>query len=309
PYWTRRGDVARAGEYERKAGEQRALAEKTHERGLAALGEQASARGLLRRGTVDERREAARKLRACRDIEGLMAALEDPDAETRDIAARAVAASNEPAAVAVDRESAAGKTLAPHLLEAQRAAAPEFFATRLAGLSSGDARVRAACDGALSDALGAAPGGTREAFEDRIRKRLEPGAAAEFTGGEKAVARQSWEDVERDWRLDRPADGIPADGWRLSVKAFLDVPADTVAELLVHCDDAIRVRVDGRAVIDEWTEAPEPLFRRTPLKLAKGLHSLELEYEDRSGVAVLRAWLAPGRDEVQPLKPLLRRLR
>lgn len=308
PYWKGRGDAAKVAEYERRAGEQRALAEDVHARALAAVGEQASARGILKRGSPEERREAARRLAAFRDIEGLLPALEDADEATRDLAARAIAASNDLTALALDPAGAAGKALAPRLQAEQRAASPGFFATRLAGLSHVDPRVRAACAGALAGALGAAPGGTRDAFEAALRARLEPGAAVELAAGGTAAARQSWEDLERDWRLEPPADGLPADGWRMSARAFLDVPADTVAELLVHCDDAVRVRIDGRAVIDEWTEAPEPLFRRAPLKLAKGLHSFELEYEDRSGVAVLRAWLAPGRDEVHPLRPLLRRL-
>lgn len=118
---------------------------------------------------------------------------------------------------------------------------------------------------------------------------------------------QAWEDLEHDWRLQAPAENFPADGWSLRATGFLEMNEDLVAELIVQCDDAIRVRIDGRLVIDEWAAAPEPLFRRAPLKLERGWHSFMLEYEDRSGVAVLRAWLAPGRDQMEPLAPHLRR--
>lgn len=313
PYWERRGDTERAREYAARAKEQRKLSEIAAKRAAECGHGDAEARRLLPAGTPEEQRTGARLFAARRDAAGLRASLEGPDAQARDIAAKALFEMNDPFALAVFADTDAGKALAAQRKEVEASPRPEDFLARLRGLSSDQAGVRPGCAESLARMLGPVPEGDpaalRAAFEKSLRNRLETGVQVEFRARGKSVAREAREDLGFDWRLEAPVRGCPEDGWALSARAFLDLPDDTVAELLVHCDDAVRVRIDGRAVIDEWTGAPEPLFRRTPLKLAKGLHSFELEYEDRSGVAVLRAWLAPGRDEVQPLGPLLRRLR
>ncbi len=189
--------------------------------------------------------------------------------------------------------------------EAQRAAVARLAAREdLAGLRLAlectDADARDLASRTLARIPGAGPPRDASALAAGVDVEL---VHASISPG----ARQAWEELEHDWRLQPPAENFPADGWSLRATAFLEMKEDLVAELIVQCDDAIRVRIDGRLVIDEWAAAPEPLFRRAPVKLSKGWHSFVLEYEDRAGVAVLRAWLAPGRDEMEPLAPHLRR--
>lgn len=192
-----------------------------------------------------------------------------------------------------------GKPEAQRTAVARLAAREDVAGLRLA-LECTDADARELASRTLARISGAEP--------PRDATALAAGVDVEFVASTIPLgARQAWEDLEHDWRLQPPAENFPADGWSLRATAFLEMKEDLGAELIVQCDDAIRVRIDGRLVIDEWATAPEPLFRRAPLKLAKGWHSFVLEYEDRAGVAVLRAWLAPGRDEMEPLAPHLRR--
>jgi hypothetical protein len=93
-----------------------------------------------------------------------------------------------------------------------------------------------------------------------------------------------------DWMWFRPrVAGIPATNWMLSAATEMTLPAGAW-RLRTVSDDAIRVRVDGRLVIDHWTPH-ESAVDEAPIE--SGTHRLEVEYLQRDGWVELRLEVLP----------------
>ncbi len=78
--------------------------------------------------------------------------------------------------------------------------------------------------------------------------------------------------------------GLPVNHAALSATGDVTVPAGD-HELLVISDDGVRVWVDDKLVIDNWT-AHESTINRAPI--ARGRHKLRVEYYDLTGFGELR---------------------
>jgi hypothetical protein len=74
---------------------------------------------------------------------------------------------------------------------------------------------------------------------------------------------------------------------------FLDVPADGVYAFHAKADDGVRLRIDGKAWIDEWEVGGTAGDARG--FLAKGRHPIEIDYFDQGGGRILELrWTPPG---------------
>jgi hypothetical protein len=85
-------------------------------------------------------------------------------------------------------------------------------------------------------------------------------------------------------------DGVPADNVAVVAEADLTLPDGDYAIRTIS-DDAIRVTVDGRRVIDHWTPHESALDRAA---LSGGAHHIKVEYFEKDGFAELRLEILKG---------------
>ncbi|MBI2921683.1 MAG: hypothetical protein HYY18_11425 [Planctomycetes bacterium] len=329
-WWKKKGDAKRSAEFEAEAAEQEAKAEAARKR-IAAEYEEGwdpeKLRLAVRTGSAEDARDAVSRLAFLKHRDGLREALEHGGREVNLRALRALAGMRDVKGIFLASKSAdeqVRKTAAGVIDCRAPQSGPEWV-IRCSGVGLSAKRAsdlsRFCVDRILrfvreEDAPhNGSPLYLRHygcLWSVPLKVQGSPGGlSAEFFAEpelEGKCVSQTIEDFDFDWGRDAPAEGIPENGWSFRASGFLYVEKETVAELLVQCDDAIRVRIDARAVIDQWAEAPEPLYRRAPIVLKPGAHSFVVEYADRGGLAALRMWLAPGRDEFAPLGPMLRRM-
>ncbi len=101
--------------------------------------------------------------------------------------------------------------------------------------------------------------------------------------------------TRRESRLDyqwyRPRHGLPQERWALEARATVDVPAGEHT-LRVISDDAARVWVDGRLVLDRATPGGSEVMSA---ELPSGRHELRVAFYQLTGWTELRVDLVPGR--------------
>ena len=97
--------------------------------------------------------------------------------------------------------------------------------------------------------------------------------------------------LDFDWKSGAVGDGVGADHFgTLATSEFLC--ATGTWHLATVSDDGIRVWVDGKLVIDDWTHhGPTP--HDADLDLAAGKHAIRVEHFEIDGWAALRVVLAP----------------
>lgn len=95
--------------------------------------------------------------------------------------------------------------------------------------------------------------------------------------------------VDFNWGLGSPAEGIPADGFsaRWTRRLHFDEGAYRFA---VSADDGVRLRIDGRLVLDQWHDSTQEAYS-LDVELADGEHLLQIEYyENLGGARILFQW-------------------
>jgi PKD repeat protein len=95
--------------------------------------------------------------------------------------------------------------------------------------------------------------------------------------------------INFDWGTGSPGPGVPADNFSARWSRNPSFPAGTY-RFYVWVDDGVRLWIDGNLVIDQWHDsAPTTYSANVPL--ADGVHSLRMEYYERSGSALAQlAW-------------------
>jgi PKD repeat protein len=95
--------------------------------------------------------------------------------------------------------------------------------------------------------------------------------------------------VNFDWGTSSPGLGVPADDFSARWGRSLSFPAGTY-RFYVWVDDGVRLWIDGNLVIDQWHDSA-PTTYSASVPLADGVHSLRMEYYERSGSALAQlAW-------------------
>jgi single-stranded DNA-binding protein len=94
--------------------------------------------------------------------------------------------------------------------------------------------------------------------------------------------------IDFDWKAGAPAPGLPADNFsaRWSRKVTFEAG---LYRFYAWADDGIRFYVDGDLVLDEWHDsAGDEVY--TVEQTLSGRHRLEVEYYERTGVALVKVW-------------------
>jgi hypothetical protein len=105
--------------------------------------------------------------------------------------------------------------------------------------------------------------------------------------GSPALVRND-QKVDFDWKAGAPAPGLPADNFsaRWSRKVTFEAG---LYRFYAWADDGIRFYVDGDLVLDEWRDsAGDEVY--TVEQTLSGRHRLEVEYYERTGVALVKVW-------------------
>jgi parallel beta-helix repeat protein len=97
--------------------------------------------------------------------------------------------------------------------------------------------------------------------------------------------------IDFAWGGGRPNDAVPADHFATLATTTMELPAGNY-EIRTVSDDGVRLWVDERLVIDNWTWHP-PHEDEAVMSLEEGKHSLRLEHFEIDGVAQLQLSLRP----------------
>jgi hypothetical protein len=101
--------------------------------------------------------------------------------------------------------------------------------------------------------------------------------------------------VDFGWGTGRPAPRVGADTFSVRWTGRVLPPADGTWTFVTRSDDGVRLWVDGRRIIDNWTTHTLTENRGSIALTADRAHDVRLEYFDRSGSATVRLlWSGPG---------------
>ena len=84
---------------------------------------------------------------------------------------------------------------------------------------------------------------------------------------------------------------LPADYFATVAEGKFEVPEGTYI-LNVTSDDGVRVYVDGKKVLEDWTWHG-PKLDKVELKLGKGQHTIRVEHFEIDGYSTLKVALQP----------------
>jgi regulator of sirC expression with transglutaminase-like and TPR domain len=120
---------------------------------------------------------------------------------------------------------------------------------------------------------------------------LVPGLRARFYAGtdfERLVAERVDRTLDFDWKNDRPAERVPADGFSVRWEGWFNAPRDGTYTFFVAANDGCRVRVGRAMVLENWRDMGlENFYGSGEIRLAAGRHSIVVEHFDARGGARL----------------------
>ena len=90
---------------------------------------------------------------------------------------------------------------------------------------------------------------------------------------------------------DRPNDACPADHYATVATASIELPAGDY-EIGTISDDGVRVTIDGKIAIENWTWHP-PAENKARVTLSAGKHAVRVEHFEIDGFAQLQLWIRP----------------
>ena len=91
-----------------------------------------------------------------------------------------------------------------------------------------------------------------------------------------------------EWDYGAPAEGLPADGFSVRWTRTMHF-VEGLYRFHVTVDDGMRLYVDGELILDEWKDGAQR-EATADLGLARGNHTVEVDYYDRGGVAQAQLW-------------------
>ncbi len=91
--------------------------------------------------------------------------------------------------------------------------------------------------------------------------------------------------IDFDWNISSPGDGVQADFFSVRWTGRLAVPETRVYELTVTTEDGVRLWIDGKLLVDSWVNRGRTTDR-TSVRLEAGPpHDLKVEYYQNRGTA------------------------
>ena len=98
--------------------------------------------------------------------------------------------------------------------------------------------------------------------------------------------------IDFAWGAEAPGNQVPADHFATVATADIELPAGNY-QLRTVSDDGIRLSIDGKTVIEDWTWHP-PKEDTAVVKLSAGHHAFRIEHFEIDGVAQLQFSMAPA---------------
>ncbi|MCB1305750.1 MAG: hypothetical protein KDK37_15790 [Leptospiraceae bacterium] len=93
-----------------------------------------------------------------------------------------------------------------------------------------------------------------------------------------------------------PREGVPSDNISIRISGSVQVNRAGSYSFITRSDDGVRLRIDGKLVIDQWRPMGITEYSAT-LSLTPGVHSVQLEYFEQGGGAHLELlWKRPNQD-------------
>jgi LysM repeat protein len=94
--------------------------------------------------------------------------------------------------------------------------------------------------------------------------------------------------VDFDWGTKGPGSGIGGTNFaaRFTRTRYFDAG---MYRFYIHADDGVRVWVDNVLIIDQWHDTPPKLYT-ADRQLSAGNHSLQVDYYQNQGAALVRFW-------------------
>jgi parallel beta-helix repeat protein len=111
--------------------------------------------------------------------------------------------------------------------------------------------------------------------------------------GSKPLDSMTLDRIDFLWGTGRPSDKVPPDHFATLATTVMELPAGRY-EVRTVSDDGVRLWIDEKPVIDNWTWHP-PHEDRAEITLEKGKHPVRLEHFEIDGVAQLQMVLRPIR--------------
>jgi hypothetical protein len=100
--------------------------------------------------------------------------------------------------------------------------------------------------------------------------------------------------INFNWGLSNPAPGINVDNWSARFASVQQFNAGTY-EFVVTADDGVRVTIDGAIILDRFSQRNQAVTDRFQQVMTAGVHSLQVEFVDFVGPAVLQfQWFQAG---------------
>ncbi|MDT5268523.1 MAG: beta-glucosidase [Acidobacteriota bacterium] len=131
------------------------------------------------------------------------------------------------------------------------------------------------------------------------------GLKAEFFANRRLegapVLTRDEEAVNFDWGMNGPAPGVPADDFSARWTGKLVPAVSGRYQLGATADDGLRVYLDGKLIVEDWTEHA-PTTRTAEVTLEAGRsYDLKLEYfEGRIGAVAKLVWQPPAQQSARP---------
>lgn len=94
-------------------------------------------------------------------------------------------------------------------------------------------------------------------------------------------------EVNFDWDMGPPFRGGRTDDFSVRWTGFLRVPKTGTYQFFTHSDDGVRVKIDEKAVIENWT-VHRMAVDQGSMTLSEGLHPITIEYFENKRRAVLK---------------------
>jgi alpha-D-xyloside xylohydrolase len=119
--------------------------------------------------------------------------------------------------------------------------------------------------------------------------KFRPGLVAELFAGdnfEKKVKSRLDYKVDYDWGVGAPDADVPDDHFSIRWQGILLPPRAGKYKLILRHDDGVRLILDGKTVIDNWSGGSEATTAE--VVLSGQPHALQLDFHEITGTASIR---------------------